>query len=151
MAPRLGTKRSSAVKPKPLAGILRIPRATPCSPAPNQQVAFLHEASTPVGSTQSAYEGVYNKPDEGKEAFVVEKTDPSNSIATSDLLSTVHGDKSSIQDAMETGNGEQLLWLEQMVMCEGATSGECTRLQSRMKMGGLIESDGSQSQFLPLL
>ena len=44
--------------------------------------------------------------------MVVEETNPTNSIATSDLSSTVHGDTSFTQDAMETGNGEQLLWLE---------------------------------------
>ena len=78
MAPRLGTKRPSAVKPKPLAGILRIPRATPRSPPPNQQVAFLHETSNPVVSSHYAYEGVYDKPDDGEEAFVVEEADSTN-------------------------------------------------------------------------
>ena len=72
IAPRLGTTRPSAVKPKSLAGILRIPRATPRSPPSNQQVAFLHETSNPVGSTHYAYEGVCDKPDEVEEAFVVE-------------------------------------------------------------------------------
>ena len=107
MAPRVGTTRPSAVKPKPLAGILRIPRATPLSPPPKQQVAFLHEETKPVGSIHSTYGGVSDQPDDCEEAFVVEETDPANSVATSDLPSTVHDDKSSTQDAMETGNSEQ--------------------------------------------
>ena len=107
MEPRLGRTRPSAGKPKPLAGILRIPRATPPSPPPNQQVAFLHEAKTDVGFIKSASGGVSDQPDDGEEAFVVEETDPANSVATSDLPSTVHDDKPSTQDAMETGNSEQ--------------------------------------------
>ena len=47
-----------------------------------------------------------------EEAFVVEATDPANSIATSALPSTVHADASTIQDAIDTGNGKELLWLE---------------------------------------
>ena len=56
---------------------------------------------------------MYDKYDEVEEALVVEEKYPNNSIATSDLPSTVHGDASSTQDAIETGNGEQLLWIEQ--------------------------------------
>ena len=81
MAPILGTTRPLDVKPKPLAGILRITRATPRSPPPNQQVVFLHETSTPVGSSHSAYEGVYDKHYESEDDFVVEETDSANSIA----------------------------------------------------------------------
>ena len=43
----------------------------------------------------------------------MEVADPASSIETSDLPSTVHGDTSSTQDAIDTGNGEQVLWLEQ--------------------------------------
>ena len=112
MEPLLGTPRPSAGKPKPLAGVLRIPRPTPRSPPPNQQVAFLHEATTPVGSVQSAYEGVSEQPEGGEEALVVEETDPANLIATSDLPSTIYENASSAQDATHYGNSEQLLWLE---------------------------------------
>ena len=74
MVPRLGTPRSSDDKPKSLAGILLIPQVTPRSPLPNQQVALLHEAATPVGYVQSAYEGVSEHPDGGKEALVLDET-----------------------------------------------------------------------------
>ena len=47
-----------------------------------------------------------------EESFVVEETDPTNSIVISDLPSRVHGDTSSIQDAIDTENGGKLLWLE---------------------------------------
>ena len=72
MAPRLGTTRPSADKPKRLEGILRVTRATSRSPPPNEQVAFLHEATTPVGSIKSAYGGASDQPEDGEEAFVVE-------------------------------------------------------------------------------
>ena len=42
MEPPLGTPRPSAGNPKPLAGLLQIPRAISRSLPPNQQVAFLH-------------------------------------------------------------------------------------------------------------
>ena len=92
MAPRLNATRHSTVKSNQLAGILRTPRTTSRSTNTNQQVAFLHETPTPAGSSysHSAFESVQEKHDE--EAFVVDETDAANSIATSDLPSTVHGD-----------------------------------------------------------
>ena len=64
--------------PKPLVVILRIPRATPRSPPPNQKAAFLHEATPLVGSVQSAYESDSEQLDGGQEALVVEETYPAN-------------------------------------------------------------------------
>ena len=112
MAPRLGTPRPSIGKPKPLAAILRIPRATPRSPLPNQQVAFLHEGATQVGSAQYTHEGVSEQPDGREEALVVEETNPANSIATSDLPPRTYESASSAQDATDAGISQLLLWLE---------------------------------------
>ena len=144
MDPRLNATRLSTIKSNPLTGILRTPRATSHSTPPNQQVAFMRETPTPARSSHShsAYESVQEKHDE--EAFVVEETDPANSIATSELPSTVHGDASSIQEATNTENGEQLLWLEHNGYSRARDAKRVRPHQSRMKMRGQTESAGSQ-------
>ena len=53
------------------------------------------------------------QPEDGEEAFVVEEVDPTNSIATSDVPSKMHGETSSTQDTEEICKSEQLLWIEQ--------------------------------------
>ena len=55
MAPRFGMTRISVGIPKTLSGILRIPRENPGSLSLNQQVEFMHEATTLVGCVQCAY------------------------------------------------------------------------------------------------
>ena len=112
MEPRLGTTRHSAAKTKPLAGIIRISRETLRYPQPNQQVAFLHEATNPVVSCQYSYEHVSENYDGCEAVFIVEETDPVNSIVTSNLPSTIYERASSAQDATDTSNSEQLLLLE---------------------------------------